>query len=402
MRKRHYAPVEGVSNIELFYDLIFVYCIGVVTSLMHHVEGSFPDGETWIIYLFTFLVVLQVWFYTTLLINRYGDRSASDNICLFINMFLLYFLSTGIQTEWAETAFTFNVSWALILANLLVNWAYKLLVYDNLDEDDRRIMVAVIAVIAVELAFVVAAALLEGTPGVIATYIAMIVSVGAFSLPGIFHRIFRNKPANFGHLAERCGLLTIVAFGETIVGIASFMVTGTSIVYPILIFTLVVGLFLIYIFEHDNMLDHHKKTDGLGFTAITIALIMIVGNLTVALEFMLDDGKAFLPKSIYLMLCLVLYLLMSFLLGRYNKPEFRWSDAYIAGRMGACAIIMVGALASDFNPVGCLVLNTAVVWFALWHEWLLYHRRMRLIMFGHTLGGNDDDDDGATGPSPAE
>ena len=58
MRKRSYAPVEGVSNIELFYDLIFVYCISVITSLMHHVEGSFPTLETWVIYQFTFLVVL--------------------------------------------------------------------------------------------------------------------------------------------------------------------------------------------------------------------------------------------------------------------------------------------------------------------------------------------------------
>ena len=147
-------------------------------------------------------------------------------------------------------------------------------------------MRTVITVLATELAFVTAAVFLEGTPRVIVTYIAIIFSFSAFSIPAFYRRIFRNKPAQFGHLAERCALLTIVAFGETIVTISSYMVTGLSMVYSALVFALVVGLFLIYIFEHDNMLDHHMATDGLSFTSVTVWMIMIIGNLTVALEFM--------------------------------------------------------------------------------------------------------------------
>ena len=392
MRKRPYVPVEGVSNIELFYDLIFVYCISVITSLMHHVDCAFPDLETWVIYLFTFLVVLQVWVYTTLLINRYGDRSVSDNVCLFINMFLLYFLSKGIQTDWEETAFTFNASWALILANLLVSWLYKLLVYDNLDEDDRRIMKSVIAIIGVELIFVTAAVFLEDLPGVVVTYIAMIFSLGAFTVPGIYRRIFRGKPARFGHLAERCALLTIVAFGETIVAISSYMISTSTLIYSVLIFVLVVGLFLIYIFEHDNMLDHHMVTDGISFTAITAWIIVIIGNLTVALEFMSDGRIAFLPKNIYCIVCLVLYLLTSFMLGRYHKPEFKWTKAYTAGRIGTCAVIVAGALLTGFDPEINLVIDTLAVWFALWHEGMLYRRSTEPGIVGASLGMAEEED----------
>lgn len=75
--------VDGVSSIELFYDLIFVYCISVMTSLCHHVEGGFLDLGTWLIFLFSYLAILQIWFFTTLLMNRFGERPASDNICLF-------------------------------------------------------------------------------------------------------------------------------------------------------------------------------------------------------------------------------------------------------------------------------------------------------------------------------
>ena len=52
MKRRAFSPGMGVSNIELFYDLIFVYCISVVTALCHHVEGGFMDLGTWIIYLY--------------------------------------------------------------------------------------------------------------------------------------------------------------------------------------------------------------------------------------------------------------------------------------------------------------------------------------------------------------
>ncbi|MCR4870970.1 MAG: hypothetical protein K5859_06720, partial [Atopobiaceae bacterium] len=119
------------------------------------------------------------------------------------------------------------------------------------------------------------------------------------------------------------------------------------------------------------------------------------GNLTVALEFMTMEHIAFLPKSIYLMMCLILYLLTSFMLGRYNRPEFRWSPAYIAGRFGVCALIFAGAFATDFDPSVTLVIDVIAVWFALWHEWLLYHRRMKLVMFGRSLGLEEDEGESA-------
>ena len=73
MKRRAFSPGMGVSNIELFYDLIFVYCISVLTSTMHHVHGDFFDLSQWLDFTFAYLVVLQVWFFTTFLMNRYGD-----------------------------------------------------------------------------------------------------------------------------------------------------------------------------------------------------------------------------------------------------------------------------------------------------------------------------------------
>ena len=156
MRKIEFKAAEGVSNIELFYDLIFVYCISVLTSLMHHVHDGFFDLGTFLTFIFSYLVVLQVWFFTTFLMNRYGDRSAADNACLFVNMFLLYFLANSIRAEWGA-AYGFNIAWALILANLFVHWVLKRVRYDNLDHDDKVIMDRTAAVLAIELVMVVIA-----------------------------------------------------------------------------------------------------------------------------------------------------------------------------------------------------------------------------------------------------
>ena len=387
MKKRPFVPAEGVSNIELFYDLIFVYCISVLTSLCHHVQDGFMDVGTWLIYLFSFLVVLQVWFFTTLLMNRYGEHSGADNLCLFVNMFLLYYMASGIQQDWESTAHVFNGAWALILVNLLAHWVFKLVRYDNLTEGDRRIMRYNIATLGVQFVIVAVACFMPPWESEIVSWVALLFGMAAWRQP----HVRKCQRARFAHVAERCSLLVIIAFGEMIVAISSYMATTSHIVYPLFVFALVVGLFLIYIYEHDNMIDHHKETAGMAYMTITSWMIVIIGHLTVALEYMPMEQIAFLPKSAMLAACLVLYLLSSFLLVRYNKPEFHYSGAYVAGRLGTCAIIVVVALVTNFDPLVNLVCDTAAVYFALWHEWLLYHGRMSVIAFGRSLGYTDED-----------
>ena len=382
MKRRAFSPGMGVSNIELFYDLIFVYCISVLTSTMHHVHGDFFDLSQWLDFTFAYLVVLQVWFFTTFLMNRYGDHSPGDNVCLFVNMFLLYFLANGISAGWENSVFTFNIAWALILANLFVHWVLKRVRYDNLDHDDKVIMNRTAAVLAIELVMVVIALFLPRETSVWLSWAALLFGAVVFTQSKVYDR----KPARFPHLVERCSLITIVAFGETIVAIAIYMSGSMSIWYSILIFALVVGLFLIYIYERDNMTDHHKNTNGMVYLTITGWIILVIGNITVGLEYMPMEEIAYGPKSIYLAASLVLYLLTSFLLGFYNKPEYTYSAAYVAGRLSTCAFIVIVALTTNFDPLINLICATIAVYFALWHEWLLYHNRSKIVAFGKSLG----------------
>ena len=382
MNKRPLVPVEGVSNIELFYDLIFAYCISVLTSLCAQAEGGFMSLGTWFIYMFSFLVILQVWFYSTLIMNHYGDRSLADNVCLFINMFLLYYMASSIQGEWKQTLFTFNVSWALILANLCVCCVIKLLKYDNLSDEDILLLVGIAVMMAIQIVMALIAAFMPLAVSVVISWIAMLLGANMWLLM----RKLTGKTVRFAHIAERCSLLVIVMFGQTVVSISSYISLTSSLLYPIFVFALVVGLFLIYIYEHDNMLDHQLITNGVGYMHLTLWLTIILGNLTVALAYMPMQNIDFLPKNIYLTTFLVLYLLTSFLLGHYNKPELRYSKLFVIGRLVVCASIVIVALDTHFDPAATLVFDTFATYFALWHEWLLFHRRTGKLSFGKSIG----------------
>ena len=390
MHRRTFKPAEGVSNIELFYDLIFVYGISVLTSLCHHVEGGFLDLGIWVIYLFSFLVILQVWFFSTLLMNRYGDRSLSECVGLFVNMFLLYFLANGVRADWHETSLVFNLTWAGILANLAVQWLIKLHTYTNIDDVDRGIMRSSAICLLGQAAIAAIAAFLPEVPSEVASWVALLFGMSAWGQS----KAYRKKPARFDHVAERCSLLTIIAFGEMVVGISTYMVEMTSIGYPMGVFALTVGLFLIYIFEHDHMLDHHAKTDGMTYMTISSWLIVVIGNLTVAVEYMPMDEIAFLPKSIYLSACLILYLLTSFLLGIYNKPEFHYSTRYVVGRVAVCVFIAVVGIATSFDPAIGLCCHVTAVWMAFAYEWVLWRRRSKLTALGRSVGITPEDDNG--------
>lgn len=381
MRKHPLAPAQGVSNIELFYDLIFVYCISVLTSLCHRTTGL-PDLGTWVIFTFSYLAVLQVWFYTTLFMNRYGEGSATDNVCLFVNMFLLYFLASGIRTDWESTRFTFNLSWALILANLALHWLLKRSTIEDLDEIDLRGMRLSAGTLALMAVLALTAAFLPFWPSVILSWVTLLVGMGSWG----WADAHRAKPGRFSHVTERCSLLTIIAFGEMVVGVAGYVDVVTNPGYLALVFALVVGLFLVFIFEHDNMVDHQLSNHGMGFMTVTSWLIVILGNVTVALGYLPRSDLALTLKSFYLGIFIVAYLLTSFVFARYNKPEYAVSRTYALGRAGACAFIAAAVFSTRLHPMAPLICDVAAVYFALWHEWYVYRTRTGLMAFGHALG----------------
>lgn len=102
-----------------------MYCISVITGVLHHPEGGFFGGEAYALYAVDMLTILQAWFFTVPLQNRYGDGGAFDKACLFINMFLLFFMAGCVGDGWRSTMLTWNLVWAFVLVDLLEHWGIK-------------------------------------------------------------------------------------------------------------------------------------------------------------------------------------------------------------------------------------------------------------------------------------
>ena len=73
---------KKVKYIELIYDLIFVYLVGRNNALLHTLENGFFTAPTYATYIVATLVILQVWYFSTLFINRYGTNGVADHVFL--------------------------------------------------------------------------------------------------------------------------------------------------------------------------------------------------------------------------------------------------------------------------------------------------------------------------------
>ena len=95
---------KKVEYIELIYDLIFVYIIGRNNHLLHIMENGFISGSAFLTYMVTTLIILQIWYYTTLFVNRYGENDKQMYMGIFVNMYLLYFIASIVIAGIVATA----------------------------------------------------------------------------------------------------------------------------------------------------------------------------------------------------------------------------------------------------------------------------------------------------------
>ena len=77
---------KKVEYIELIYDLIFVYIVGRNNELLHVIHNGFIAPTAFLTYLLTALIILQIWYYTTLFINRYGENDKLMYVGIFVNI----------------------------------------------------------------------------------------------------------------------------------------------------------------------------------------------------------------------------------------------------------------------------------------------------------------------------
>lgn len=313
---------KKVEYIELFYDLIFVFCVSRLTALLRPMAEAFEDFTFLPVYAVLFLVLLQIWVYTTFLINRYGYRHATDYLCIFINMFFLFYMADGVRGDWTSESFIrFLIAWVIILLNLAVQFGYKLHKHECMDGLDDKIIRSYMKILITEsLLAALLIPLYLATGSWIGTVVPLAVS---FVMTWASASLFRKRPVHYGHLTERLALFVVITFGEMVVGISGYFTTEVSWYYAVSVFLIVFGLFLIFLFDFYNYQDQNVRTAGIRHTVMYLPLILGANNITVALEAMPESAAGTLPKTVYLVVSMSVYMAAFLGLARHHKPEFR-------------------------------------------------------------------------------
>lgn len=356
---------KKVEYIELIYDLIFVYIIGRNNSLVSHITNGFIDPDTFVTYVLCTLITIQIWYLTILFINRYGDNGITEYVGLFINMFLLYYMADATRIHWDVTFYRYNIAWALILLNILVQYYIKYKEsaatapweHANL-KFFMWMLVSMIIVILVGM-------LIFSLTGLPLTPLAMVT--------GILATVIGRKKldlvaVDFPHLSERVMLYVVFTFGEMIIAISGYFqgeFTLRNFYYSLCAFLIVVGLFMSYGFLYDKLLDREMSVSGNAYMLIHIFIIFGLSSLTMSMEFMREPEIALIPKTIYLITSFVIYYVFLFMLAPFIKhfsgsiKDFKWFAILL--------VVFIILMGLTYNRPGISIGVSVIMTFSFWY-----------------------------------
>lgn len=367
---------KKVEYIELIYDLIFVYVIGRNNSLLHALQGGFIRPEAYLTYIITTLIVLQIWYSTTLFINRYGSNGALEYIGMFVNMYFLYYMADATRVQWQELYVRYNVAWGLILVNLGVQYFVKLRKGAGLMPLEALNQKHYMRTLFIQAGIVfvsIPVYLLTGLP---LSPLAMVFGLGAAL---VTNRKNRLVMVDFPHLTERVMLYVVFTFGEMIIGIAGYFDDGMSwksLYYSLMGFLIIAGLFMSYGFVYEHIIDRNKETTGTGYMLLHVFLITALNNITTALEFMQRSAVSTVPKNVFLVGSFLLYFIFLFLLEKFALVRLRKNRLYFRILLILSAVFVVLMAVLYPYPVASIAVSVLFI-YGVYGIIRMYARRSR-------------------------
>jgi low temperature requirement protein LtrA len=200
--------------LELFYDLVFVAAILVLSSAVSHLHQ--PGRVAWVVAVFASL--WWIWLQTTLFTNRYRVDDMTHRILVLIQMFLVILVAMEAHEGVIRDGTYISLTYAALLATVVLMYARCARRGDRAPSTTYAMHRAYYLGASAVL-FLVAAAVPD-VRGVVWA-VALAVGVGP---PGARD----DAPAlDEHHLFERMGALTIIVCGEAFVKVAIAVSIGT-------------------------------------------------------------------------------------------------------------------------------------------------------------------------------
>ena len=205
---------QKVTFVELFFDLVFVFCVTQVVTLLHgHIDARSAASA-----LLVFWLVWWAWTQFTWALNAANTDHPRVQLTTLLATAVAFFLAVGIPRAFGDGALWFAVPYVVLrVVGLLVYswvaWADPL----------QRTAVRVFGLFsAAGLAAVLAGGLVGGSAQYLWWGLAIALDLMAAGI-GAQREGWNLHP---DHFVERHGLIVIIALGETLIVAASSLVAA--------------------------------------------------------------------------------------------------------------------------------------------------------------------------------
>ena len=345
---------KRVEFSELFYDLVFVFAISKVTTLIHHLHNGILTWNSLLDFFMSVLLLINAWMIQTVYTNRYGKNSVFNMVIMFINMGLLLFISNLIKDDWQQ--YFHYVCWAIGTLTLTLFFQYLVEFFkkstDNVHRESIKGFLWITGLRSLEIYL---AALLPIYIGVYILYASILLTfitpITSISKDDHFQIVLP-------HLIERISLLVIITFGEMIMGLVNFFTIENFSIYSVLYFIIMLSLFLFYFVQFDHAIDEESNQKGLfliySHYPIFIGLLMM----TVSMSFLLNPETNLLFATSFFYIGIGLFQAAVLANGPYNKHYLRYSKSYYCVQATLYLAALILSLIFASNPIIVVSITT--------------------------------------------
>ena len=345
---------KRVEFSELFYDLVFVFAISKVTTLIDHLHNGILTWNSFLDFFMAVLVLTDSWMIQTDYTNRYGKNSLFNMLIMFINMGLLLFISNLIKDDWQQ--YFHYVCWAIGTLTLTLFFQYLVEFFrKSTDDVNRESIKGFLWITGLGSLGVYLAALLPIYIGVYILYASILLTfitpITSISKDDHFQIVLP-------HLIERISLLVIITFGEMIMGLVNFFTIENFSIYSVLYFIIMLSLFLFYFVQFDHAIDEESNQKGLfliySHYPIFIGLLMM----TVSMSFLLNPETNLLFATSFFYIGIGLFQAAVLANGPYNKHYLRYSKSYYCVQATLYLAALILSLIFASNPIIVVSITT--------------------------------------------
>lgn len=266
--------------LELFFDLVFVAVIGVVTHELAYTHDGHISAIQFLRFPLVFIPVWWIWATHTLYANRFDNNDRAHRAFALVIMALVVLLSTYERDSYGEKFQQFALLYSVIRVMLAMLYLRIYLKHKNEVCFAKEMMVAILIGAVISGCSI----LFSGISKFIVFYAGIMIDMG-------LQLMLRNKtkqfPVDRKHLVERIGLLALIILGESVISMINSLSQikvwdNYAIAAAVSGFTIVWAIWWIY-FDSFSKLEHAKRiTDGnvLIYTHLFLCMgLLILANL---------------------------------------------------------------------------------------------------------------------------